>query len=174
MNITTPRLILRDWALDDTESLVRHADNPRIAAMMRDAFPSPYTRKDAQRFIRMATGHTTDLFLAIDVNGEAVGGIGIHLMDDVKQRTAEIGYWISESLWGKGIMTDAVASLVPAAFEQYEIERLQAGIFSNNPASMRALEKCGFIREAVHRNAIFKNGIFLDEVMYVHFRVIKK
>jgi RimJ/RimL family protein N-acetyltransferase len=174
MKITTPRLTLRDWACDDAEPLAKHADNPRIAAMMRDAFPSPYTRKDAQRFIRMATGHTSDLFLAIDINGEAVGGVGIHLMDDVKHRTAEIGYWISESLWGKGIMTDAIGSLVPAVFKRYAIVRLQAGIFSNNAASMRVLEKCGFSCEAVHRNAIIKNGVILDEVMYVHFRAIKK
>jgi len=87
----------------------------------------------------------------------------------VKRRSAEIGYGISESLWGKGIMTDAVRSLVPVAFERYDIVRLQAGIFSNNPASMRVLEKCGFIREAVYRNAINKNGALLDEVMYVHF-----
>ena len=67
-------------------------------------------------------------------------------------------------------MTDAVLSVVPVAFERYNIIRLQAGIFSNNPASMRVLEKCGFIREAVHRNAITKNGALLDEMMYVHFR----
>ncbi len=71
-------------------------------------------------------------------------------------------------------MTDAIGSLVPVAFERYAIVRLQAGIFSNNPASMRVLEKCGFTREAVHRNAIIKNGVILDEVMYVHFRAIKK
>ena len=100
--------------------------------------------------------------------------MGIHLLDDVKHRTAEIGYWISESMWGKGMMTEAIGSLVSVAFERYPIERLQAGIFSNNPASMRVLEKCGFSREAVHRNAIIKNGIILDEVMYVHFRAIKK
>jgi ribosomal-protein-alanine N-acetyltransferase len=169
MKITTPRVTLRDWASDDTESLVRHADNPRIAAMMRDAFPSPYTRKNAQRFIRMANGHTPDLFLAIDINGEAVGGMGIHLLDDVKHRTAEIGYWISESLWGNGIVTEAVRSLVPVAFKQYDIVRLQAGIFSSNPASMRVLEKCGFTCEAIHRNAIIKKGVIIDEVMYVHF-----
>jgi len=172
MKIITPHVILRDWSYDDTESLVRHADNPRIAAMMRDAFPSPYTRKDAQRFITMATGPAPDLFLAIDINGEAVGGVGIHLLDDVKHGTAEIGYWISESLWGKGIMSEAIGSLVPEAFRQYSIVRLQAGIFSNNPASMRVMEKCGFSREAVHRNAIIKKGIILDEVMYVLFRGI--
>jgi RimJ/RimL family protein N-acetyltransferase len=170
MKISTPRFTLRDWALDDVESLVRHANNPRIAALMRDGFPSPYTREDAQRFIRMATGPTTNLFLAIDINGEAIGGIGIHPLDDIKRKTAEIGYWISESLWGKGIVTDAVDLLVPVAFKQYDIVRLQAGIFSNNPASMRVLEKCGFTREAVHVNAIFKNGVLLDEIMYARLR----
>jgi RimJ/RimL family protein N-acetyltransferase len=75
-------------------------NNPRIAAMLRDTFPSPYLRVDAQRFITTATEPASNLFLAIDVKGEAVGGIGIHPLDDVKRRSAEIGYWLSESLWG--------------------------------------------------------------------------
>ena len=137
--------------------------------MMRDAFPSPYTLEDAHRFISTATGPTPKLFLAIEIKGEAVGGIVIHPLDDVKRRSAEIGYWLSEPLWGRGIMTGAVSSLVPVAFERYDIVRLQTGIFSNNPASMRVLEKCGFIREAIHRNAIAKNRAVLDEVMFVHF-----
>jgi ribosomal-protein-alanine N-acetyltransferase len=169
MEIITRTSILRDWNPDDACSLARRADNPRIAAMMRDAFPSPYTLEDAHRFISMATGPTPNLLLAIEVMGEVVGGIGIHPLVDVQRRSAEIGYWLSESLWGKGIMTDAVCSLVPIAFKRYDIVRLQAGIFSNNPASMRVLEKCGFTREAVHKNAITKNGILLDEVMYVYF-----
>jgi len=169
MYIVTPSCTLRNWIPDDAVSLARHANNSRIAAMMRDAFPSPYTLEDAHRFISTATGPTPNLFLVIEVKGEAVGGIGIHPLDDVKRRSAEIGYWLSESLWGKGIVTDAVRFLVPVAFERYDIVRLQAGIFSNNPASMQVLEKCGFIREAIHRNAITKNGALLDEVMYVHF-----
>jgi ribosomal-protein-alanine N-acetyltransferase len=170
MHIITPTFTLRHWIQGDAGSLARHANNPRIAAMMRDAFPSPYTLDDAQRFISMATGSTPNLFLAIEINGEAVGGIGIHPLDDVKRRSAEIGYWLSESFWGMGIVTDAVHSLIPVAFKRYDIVRLQAGIFSNNSASMRVLEKCGFVREAVHRKAITKNGNLLDEVMYVHFR----
>ncbi len=169
MRITTPTSILRDWTPDDAGPLVKHADNPRIAGSMRDAFPSPYTPDDAKRFIAMATGPGPDLFLAIDVHGEAVGGIGIHPKSDVRCRSAEIGYWLSESYWGQGIVTDAVSSLVPVAFGRYDIVRLQAGIFSNNPASMRVLEKCGFIREAVHKKAIWKNGILLNEVVYTHF-----
>jgi RimJ/RimL family protein N-acetyltransferase len=169
MRIVTPGSVLRTWTVEDVESLVRHANNPRIAAMMRDGFPSPYTPGDGRRFIGAALDTASRLYLAIDVCGEAVGGIGVQPLDDVKRRTAEIGYWLSESFWGRGTVTDAVRSLVPVAFERFDIVRLEAGIFSNNPASMRVLEKCGFIREAVHRMAVTKNGATLDEVMYVRF-----
>jgi RimJ/RimL family protein N-acetyltransferase len=169
MKIITPTSILREWTVEDAEFLVKHADNPRISASMRDAFPSPYTPDDAKRFIAMATCTGPDLLLAIDVLGEAVGGIGIHPRSDVRCRSAEIGYWLSELYWGQGIVTDAVSAIVPVAFERYDIVRLQAGIFSPNIASMRVLEKCGFIREAVHKNAIWKNGGLLDELVYVYF-----
>ncbi len=169
MQIATPSSLLRNWTSNDAESLVRHADNPRIAAMMRDAFPSPYTLADARRFIALAMDTPSHLYLAIDVGGEPVGGIGVRPLDDVHHRTAEIGYWLSESFRGRGIVTDAVRALVPVAFAAFDIVRLEARIFSNNPASMRVLEKCGFTREAVHRKAIIKNGAVLDEVVYVHF-----
>jgi len=170
MQISTPSSQLRNWRPDDAGSLARHANNPRIAAKMRDGFPSPYTLEDAECFIKMAADRTANLFLAIEVDGEAVGGIGIHRLDDIRRRSAEIGYWLSESCWGRGIATDAVRSLVPVAFEAFDIVRLEAGIFSNNPSSMRVLEKCGFVREAVHAKAITKGGVLLDEVMYVCFR----
>lgn len=170
MRIRTPTALLRDWAPADAGSLVRHADNPLIAAMMRDAFPSPYTVEDARRFIALATSPGPRLFLAIEVEGEACGGIGISLLEDVHRRTAEIGYWLSEQYWGRGIISDAVRAMVPVAFERFDIIRLQAGIFATNPASMRVLEGCGFAREAVHKNAVSKNGETLDEVVYVVLR----
>jgi [ribosomal protein S5]-alanine N-acetyltransferase len=170
LSIRIPGALLRPWQQEDAASLARHADNPRIPACMRDAFPSPYTPDDARRFIAMATGSSPGLLLAIEVQGEAVGGIGIHPLEDVYRGTAEIGYWLAEPFWGKGIITEAVRALVPVAFERTGVVRIQAGIFSNNPASMRVLEKCGFVREAVHRHAITKHGIVMDEVMYVRFR----
>lgn len=169
MQIVTQHSVLRPWTSGDAGALVRHANNPRIAAMMRDAFPSPYTPADARRFIHRATDTTSRLFLAIEVGGEAVGSIGIQSGDDIRHRTAELGYWLAEPFWGRGIVTDAVRSLVPVAFERFAIVRLEAGIFSNNPASMRVLEKCGFTREAVHKKAVTKNGAVLDEVVYVRF-----
>jgi [ribosomal protein S5]-alanine N-acetyltransferase len=168
--ITTPGALLRPWRPEDAPALARHANNPRVAACMRDLFPSPYTLDDAHRFIRLATGPSPNLFLAMEVKGETVGGIGIHPLEDVHRGTADIGYWLAEPFWGKGIVTDAVRALVPVVFELTGIMRIQAGIFSGNPASMRVLEKCGFVREAVHRNAITKNGVLMDEVMYVRFR----
>ncbi|MDD1717935.1 MAG: GNAT family N-acetyltransferase [Methanoregulaceae archaeon] len=169
MRIETPRLILRDWTRGDAASLARAANNPRVAAMMKDSFPNPCTPKDARLFIYLTRRNPSGIFLAIEFGGEVIGGIAIHRLADVRRRTAEIGYWLAESYWGRGIATEAVSALVPIAFATYDIIRVQAGIFSNNPASMRVLEKCGFHREAVHSKAFFKNGELLDEVMYVHF-----
>ena len=166
MQIRTPTSILRNWTSGDIGSLVRHADNPRVAAMMRDGFPSPYTQEDGRRFVDLATTPGPRFFLAIEVDGEACGGIGIHHLNDVHRRSAEIGYWLSESCWGRGIATDAVRAIVPVAFKTFDINRLQAGIFAGNPASMRVLEKCGFVREAVHTHAITKNGVTMDEIVY--------
>ena len=169
MEIVTPGAVLRDWRGGDAAPLARHANSPRIAAMMRDAFPSPYSLEDAHRIIAAATGTDGNLALAIEIDGEAVGGIGIHPLGDVYRRTAEIGYWLSESCRGRGIATDAVRAIVPVAFDRFDLARLQAGVFSTNPASMRVLEKAGFVREAVHASAIWKNGRLLDEVVYVRF-----
>ncbi len=168
--LKTPTSVLRPWSAEDRLSLVRHADNPGIAACMRDGFKSPYTLADADRFLTMATGDHPHILLAITVDNLAIGGIGIHRFDDIYHRTAEIGYWLSEQYWGKGIITDAVRAMIPVAFMNTEIIRLQAGIFSNNPGSMRVLEKNGFILEAFHKKAITKHGEVLDEHLYVLFR----
>lgn len=170
MHISTPSCILRPWSVSDAPSLTIHANNPDIARNMRDGFPSPYTRDDADRFIAMAQNQQTAIMLTIEVEGEAVGGIGIHPFSDVYCRTAEIGYWLSPVFQGRGIVTDAVRGFIPAVFEHTDMVRIQAGVFHLNLASMRVLEKCGFEREAVHKKAIWKNGKFLDEHLYVLFR----
>ena len=169
LTIRTPSSILRSWRKEDAPSLVKYADNPKIAGNMRDGFPNPYTISDAEQFLRMATGDKTALLLAIEIDGEACGGIGVHSFTDIYRKTAEIGYWLAEPFWGRGIMTTAVKAMVPVAFEHFDIVRLQAGVYSTNPASMRVLEKAGFEREAVHKKAIFKNGEILDEVVFVRF-----
>jgi len=167
--IKTPSSTLRSWTKEDAPSLVKYADNPKIAGNMRDRFPHPYTLTDAERFITMATTTTKALLLAIEVNGEAAGAIGITPLNDEYKKTAEIGYWLAEPYWGRGIMTDVVKAVVPVAFEHFDIVRIQAGVYSKNPASMRVLEKAGFEREAVHKKTVFKNGVVMDEVVFVRF-----
>lgn len=170
MILQTPSSLLRPWSLNDRPSLVKHADCPEIAASMRDGFPSPYTLADADRFLAMATSDHPHLFMAVVVDDQAVGGIGIHLLVDIYRRSAEIGYWVSKPYWGRGIISDAVCAILPIAFKNPDIIRIQAGVFSNNPGSMRVLEKNGFVLEAIHKKAIIKQGKILDEHLYVIFR----
>ena len=93
---------LRPWHPDDAESLVKHANNPNIATNLRDGFPYPYSLKDANMWLKTAGENKLDLILAIEVNGEAAGGIGLHGMKDVYRYNSEIGYWLSEVYWGMG------------------------------------------------------------------------
>ncbi len=168
--IETPPAVLRPWKRIDLNSLVKYADNPKISSKMRDGFPHPYSTGDACRFIEMTENFEDGFILAIEVEGVACGSIGIHILDDVYRKTAEIGYWLGEPFWGMGIVTDAVSAVVPVAFGMFDIARIQAGIFSNNPASARVLEKCGFVPEAVLKDAVSKNGELMDEIMYARFR----
>lgn len=163
-------MLLRPWRGEDIPALVRIADNPRIAASMRDGFPHPYTPADAAHFITQVAADERALILAIEYDGAPVGSIGVHPFDDVYRHTGEIGYWLAEPFWGKGIVPAAVRALLPVAFDRFSLQRLQAGVFSTNTASMRVLEKCGFVREAVHHRAVFKLGQFLDEMLYVRLR----
>ncbi len=92
----------------------------------------------------MVGDNSEDVILAIEVNGEASGGIGLHGLKDVYRYNVEIGYWLSERHWGKGIMSEAVAAMVNHAFTQGSWLRIFACIYENNPSSMRVLEKNGF------------------------------
>jgi RimJ/RimL family protein N-acetyltransferase len=157
---------LRPWDANDASSLIKHANNPRVAANLRDGFPHPYTPGDAQKWLDMVGKNKEDVILAIEVQGEAAGGIGLHGMKDVYRYNCEIGYWLSEIHWGKGIATEAVGAMVKFAFEQTQWLRLFASIFENNFASMRVLEKNGFTPEAIHRKAVMKGGKLWDDHMY--------
>jgi RimJ/RimL family protein N-acetyltransferase len=158
--------VLRPWDPTDAAALVKHANNARVAANLRDGFPYPYTPADAKRWLEMVGNNKDDVMLAIEVQGEAAGGIGLHGMKDVYKYNCEIGYWLSETHWGKGITTEAVGALVQFAFEQTQWLRLFACIFENNPASMKVLEKNGFRLEAIHRKAVMKGGALMDEHLY--------
>jgi RimJ/RimL family protein N-acetyltransferase len=162
--------IVREWQAEDAPAIVRHADNRNIWATVRDRFPSPYTIADAQAWIRHCARTTPSTDFAIDVDGEAVGGIGLVLRDDIDRVSAEIGFWLGEAFWGRGITTDAVNALVPWAFDRFQLTRIYAQVFSSNARSARVLEKAGFVREGVLRKAAIKDGRLIDQLLFARIR----
>ena len=159
-------ILVRDMRLADAPAIARHADDPGVAAHMRDRFPQPYVEADAVWFINDVSRGPTEYAFTIEIDGEAAGVIGLMPGQDVYRYSAEIGYWIGRAFWGRGIMTKVVAAFVPWVRTEYLFVRIFAGVFSSNPASARVLEKCGFEREAVHRRHVFKNGKWCDEWVY--------
>ncbi len=157
---------LRPWHTEDADSLAKYANNKKIADKLRDGFPYPYTLNDAHSWLKFALG-SKDLLLAIEINSEAVGSIGIIYKNDIYRKTAEIGYWLGEPFWGQGIIGLAISNLTKHIFTNTDIIRIYAGIFENNKASAKALVKAGFRYEATHKNAVIKNGIIMDETIYV-------
>jgi ribosomal-protein-alanine N-acetyltransferase len=164
--IRREHFILRPWERDDAPALVKHANNPLVAANLRDGFPYPYTLQDARKWLEMVGDNKDDIILAIEIEREAAGGIGLHGLKDVYRYNGEIGYWLSEVHWGKGIMSEAVAVMVEYAFTKTRWLRLFASIYQHNLSSMRVLEKNGFSREAIHRKAVMKGGELLDEHLF--------
>lgn len=159
---------LRKWQMSDAESVEKYANNPKIAANLRNVFPYPYKIDDAKEYIKSCidADKQKQLCRAIEVNGEAVGSVGIFLKDDVYCKTAEIGYWLGEPFWGNGIMSKAISALCVEAFERYDIIRIYAEPFAYNAGSRRALEKAGFTLEGVMKNSVYKNGTVYDSCMY--------
>jgi len=171
MELELSKSRLRPWKPGDEESLVRHANNRVIWRNLRDAFPHPYTLANAQHWIRSANPATPVTNFAIVVDGTAVGGIGLVLKDDVFRRSAEIGYWLGEEYWGRGIVTEAVRAVTDYAFATFDLCRVYAGVFEWNPASMRVLEKAGYEYECRMRKSVFKDGEIIDELIYAIVRL---
>jgi ribosomal-protein-alanine N-acetyltransferase len=157
---------LRPFREDDLESLVKFANNPKIAGNLTNQFPYPYTHEHGKKFIQMAMSHDPIRIHTIEISGEASGGIGVHPQGDVYCKNAELGYWLAEPYWGKGIVTEAVKQMVDYGFKNFDITRIYARPYPHNLASQKLLEKVGFKKEAVLKNAFFKNGEYLDELIY--------
>jgi len=168
--LNTGVCVVRSWRKTDKGDLVRYANNRNVSRNLRDAFPFPYTHADAEYWLDYARSREPETNFAIEVDRHAVGGIGFTLQQDVYKRTAEIGYWLAEPYWGRGIVAAALTTVTDYAFAHHDLTRIYAGVFGWNAASMRVLEKAGYTREAVHRNAVTKDGQQTDEVIYVRFR----
>jgi len=158
--------ILRGWRQGDEASLQKNANNPNVSRYLKDRFPYPYTIEEAADWVNYNLGKEPIVNFALDINGEIAGGIAVELRDDIYHQSGIIGYWLAEPFWGKGIMPEAVKFITQYAFDGLGLIRLQAGVFSKNVASMRVLEKAGYIKEAILRNAVIKNGELMDEHVY--------
>ena len=157
---------LRGWLDGDEASLQKHADNPNVSAFLLDRFPYPYTMNDALSWIFFMKKQEPHTNFAIAIDGQVCGGIALDLKVDANHNQAEIGYWLAEPYWGRGIITEAVQLLTRYAFESLGLIRVQAGVFSKNTSSMRVLEKAGYVKEGIMRNALIKKGVVMDQHLY--------
>jgi RimJ/RimL family protein N-acetyltransferase len=160
------RCTIRSWRLDDAAPLAKHANNRKIWLGLRDLFPHPYTIDNANEFLRCELRTQPITNFSIDIDGLAVGGIGIRIGEDVYRHTAELGYWLSEDFWGHGITSEAVPAFSNYCFENFPLHRIYAEPYANNPASARVLEKAGFVLEGRLKNNVFKDGKILDSLLY--------
>jgi RimJ/RimL family protein N-acetyltransferase len=166
MEITLSRCTLRPWRVGDEPSLERYANNRNVSRNLRDAFPYPYTAADAKDWIALTATRTPVQDFAVVVDGVAAGGIAVTPKDGERRRTAEIGYWLGEPFWGRGVATEAVRAMTDYAFATFDIVRLEAGVFDWNPASARVLEKAGYTLEGRARQAVVKDGRLGDRLLY--------
>jgi RimJ/RimL family protein N-acetyltransferase len=166
MQLTLVRCTVRSWRASDVDSLTRYADNRKIWLNLRDAFPHPYTAQHARDFIRSVRNRSPETTFAIAVDDEAVGSIGFVLHPDVERVSAEIGYWLAEPFWGRGIVTDALAAVTKYALDTHQLTRIYAVPFASNAASCRVLEKAGYVLEARLRRSAVKNGQITDQMQY--------
>ncbi len=157
---------IREFLPGDAGSLARNADNPNVADQLRDHFPHPYTVADAREWIAQTLSRRPPSSFAIATPAEVIGGIGLELQRDPRIRTAELGYWLAEPHWGRGIGTRAVSCFRQQAFEVFDLVRIYARVFETNPASARVLEKAGFRFEGRLRMSVVKQGRLLDELLY--------
>ena len=161
-----PGARLRPWRFSDATALARHANDRGIWLNLRDTFPHPYTAQDAEFFLCLVADNQRDLHLAIEVDGEAVGSIGVHFKADIRRRSGEIGYWLAREQWGKGLATAAVQELTRYVLATFDVCRLYAVVFATNAASGRVLEKCGYELEARMRRSVVKDGQMLDSLLF--------
>jgi len=158
---------LREWKRSDADALAAIANNKKIWDNVRDRLPFPYTKKDAKEWLDLVKKQKIVTTFCIDVDGKLVGSIGVTLKDDVYRKTAEIGYFIAEEYWGRGIATEAVKQMVSYVQEKFAIVRIYAEVFEHNKASMKALEKNGFYLECIRKKAAYKNNVILDDYVWV-------
>jgi RimJ/RimL family protein N-acetyltransferase len=166
MQFALATCVLRPFKASDARSIAYHANNRKIWISVRDRFPHPYRLIHAQQFIRTVRGRDPQSDFAIAIDGEAVGGISFMVQPDVQRVSAEIGYWLGEAYWGRGIATEAVTAITRHAIDAHHLTRLFGLVFDYNIASARVLEKCGYRFEARLPRSAIKDGTIIDQLQY--------
>jgi RimJ/RimL family protein N-acetyltransferase len=162
-----PFIQIRCWKKEDAAALTSLANNKKIWLNVRDGFPHPYTLDDALQWIAFTSDQKPLQNFAIIYGGNVAGSVGVLLRDDVYRKTIEIGYFIGERFWGRGIATEAVALLIEYIKNQFDVVRIYAEVFEHNKASMRVLEKSGFYLEGIRKKAVIKNNVIMDDYVWV-------
>ncbi|MFA8299908.1 MAG: GNAT family N-acetyltransferase [Hyphomicrobiales bacterium] len=164
--MTDGEVALRDFEDSDVSLIAEYANNEKISKNLRDIFPHPYVEEDARVFLDMVKGKEPQTFFAIEYKGMCVGSISLSLGSDVYRKSAEIGYFVGEPYWGKGIGSRAIMLMVEFGFKTFDIVRIHAGVYEYNKVSQHVLEKCGFEKEGVFRKSVYKGGKLYDEIRY--------
>jgi RimJ/RimL family protein N-acetyltransferase len=165
-----PGCMVRSWINSDVPALAAHANDRDVWLNLRDRFPHPYGRADAEAWIACASSQEPQRNFAIAIKGAAVGGIGLELQEDVHRRSAEIGYWLGRAYWGQGLASVAVDAVTSYGFKAFELCRIYAMVFDHNGASCRVLEKCGYKLEGRMRKSVTKAGHTLDQFIYARIQ----
>jgi ribosomal-protein-alanine N-acetyltransferase len=166
--LTLARSTVRPFRRDDAASIARYANNRNVWRNLRDLMPHPYAESDAHEFIGRALAAPRPTNFAIEVDGAAVGGIGLRLREDIERIGAEVGYWLGEPFWGCGILSEVVPAFTKWALAEFQLTRIEAWVFEWNPASARVLEKAGYVREGTLRRSAVKDGVIINRWLYAY------
>lgn len=161
------KVILKPWQREDAEPLATIANNRNVSGNLRDIFPEPYSVMDGLQWISRQTEADPKTNFAIMYDGKLAGSIGCIPRDDVYRKSIEIGYFIGEPFWGKGVATKAVNLLEGYITTKFDVIRIYAQVFAHNKASMRVLQKNGFYLEGIRRKAVVKNDTVMDDYIWV-------
>lgn len=169
--LTFDEYCVRPVGEGDAPSIAKYGDNHNIWKYLRDYFPHPFTLEHAEAIVAETLRENPPWNFMVATKTEAIGCIGLSPQQDVHRYTAEIGFWLAEPYWGKGIMTQAVQLFSDNALAHWGLKRVYAGVYANNPASVRVMEKAGFEREGVMRASVFKERLVLDQVLLAKVKV---
>jgi len=161
------KVTLREWKKSDAEELAKIANNKKIWDNVRDRLPYPYTKKDAKEWLSLVRQQERTTTFCVEADGAMAGSVGFTMKEDVYRKSVEIGYFIAEKFWGKGIATEAIRQLVEYIEKNFDVVRIYAEVFEYNKASMKVLEKNGFYLECIRKKAAIKNNVILDDYVWV-------